>query len=147
MLEVNVYNPCFDPKKMKRFFGSDRIEYKESQLLEYISERVTSADLMFYGYESFQTLAKNKMIIPKKTILRIDDGYSGEHYICLSENVAEGVVDCPYPGKEGIHEIEDLFKNYAGEPIFSIDGIFIPDKFGIRPHHWKSYSESRPFKL
>ena len=134
-------------KQMKRFFGSDGREYQESQLFEYISERISSADLTFFGYKSFQVLSQNKIIIPKKTILRIDDGTTGEQYLCLPRNKAEGVTDCPYPGKKGIHSIKDIFKNYTGEPIFSIDGIFIPDKFGIRPIYWKAYSESHPVNL
>lgn len=93
------------------------------ELRTYIEEQRSAVFLSFKGFDSYEILFEEGVIIPGKTVLRIDDGIAGQNYLVIDKATAEGVNCETYKGRQGRHNIRELFEEISD---FSIEEFSLP---------------------
>jgi hypothetical protein len=124
---------------MKTFTDSLGEKHNMDFLYEHIKTQKDVTCLSFKGLESFFVLYDINLIIPRLTIIRMDDGEIGQHYLVLNRNQFKGVDSQAYAGPKGVYNVETCFQVVDR---FSLEGIFIPKKYKIKNRNWDIFDEN-----
>jgi len=81
-------------------------ERLEDYLRYYLKDLVSPA---FYDVRTFRRLQEAGLIVPKMAI-RTSTGDIDEHYWITADWKLKGEPNCPYPGKEGVFEPEEILQ-------------------------------------